>query len=306
MCVIAIKYFKDVGFVGVKNRDRNYRPTIKIKQSNRKQIERLYIWDVVTKYTEGINEYGVSVISASVNGKKDEKEGFLDSGHSGRPRSGDPDFFSPDGKSIRFSLLEKTVEDALKFLIKRELKGNTFIFDKEHCILLEATLDDKEKYIYKARNIKKDEIAVRTNLGVDIKSGYNPNSEDENERLAYKSSISRMNRSLKDLKKVKDPYKMLDAVSDRSNPNPQMNPLRIEKTFGKTILRTTGQLMIIPNDMTLYYRPIWCNMDFNFDKLDSVKSKTYFQILSARKIFESFDNVLIDGYSRLDENILKF
>ena len=75
MCVIAIRFFKDIGWVGVKNRDRNYRPTVHIKQSFRNNVERLYIWDEKTKYTEGLNEFGVSILSAAVAVKDDEKEG---------------------------------------------------------------------------------------------------------------------------------------------------------------------------------------------------------------------------------------
>jgi len=54
MCIVALKYFTDGGWVGVKNRDRNYKPNIRIRQSFRDDVERLYIWDDKTKYTEGI------------------------------------------------------------------------------------------------------------------------------------------------------------------------------------------------------------------------------------------------------------
>ena len=45
MCIVAVKYFPETGWVGVKNRDRNYQPVIKIKQSFRNDIERMYILD---------------------------------------------------------------------------------------------------------------------------------------------------------------------------------------------------------------------------------------------------------------------
>jgi hypothetical protein len=52
---------------------------------------------------------------------------------------------------------------------------------------------------------------------------------------------------------------------------------------------TTGQLMLTPSEMLLSYRPVWCEIDFDFGKLDSQKSKTFFQIVSARKLIgESF------------------
>lgn len=74
MCVIAVKYFEDIGWVGAKNRDRNYQPKVNIVQSNRTGVQRLYIDDALTRYTEGLNEYGVCILSAALSVKNDEKE----------------------------------------------------------------------------------------------------------------------------------------------------------------------------------------------------------------------------------------
>ena len=100
MCVIAAKYFEKTGWVGVKNRDRNYKPTVHVRQSYRGGIERMYIWDEKTKYTEGLNEFGVSILSAAVATKKDEQEGFKNDEQDDVDRP----FFSPDGKKIRKAL----------------------------------------------------------------------------------------------------------------------------------------------------------------------------------------------------------
>jgi hypothetical protein len=45
VCVIAAKYIDKIGWVGVKNRDRMYRPRIHIKKSFRKGIELLLMWE---------------------------------------------------------------------------------------------------------------------------------------------------------------------------------------------------------------------------------------------------------------------
>ena len=50
MCVIAAKYLDDYGWVGIKNRDRNYFLVIDIKQDSREGVEALYIFDSVTSY----------------------------------------------------------------------------------------------------------------------------------------------------------------------------------------------------------------------------------------------------------------
>ena len=73
MCVIAVKYLPDIGWIGVKNRDRGYYPEINIRKSNKHGIERCYIWDANTKYTEGVNEHGIGIISASMATISDEK-----------------------------------------------------------------------------------------------------------------------------------------------------------------------------------------------------------------------------------------
>jgi len=49
MCIIAAKYFKDVGWVGVKNRDRNYVPELSFLLLTRTQPHRLLMKDDMIK-----------------------------------------------------------------------------------------------------------------------------------------------------------------------------------------------------------------------------------------------------------------
>ena len=298
MCTIAVKKFKDVGFIGVKNRDRNYKPNVNIKQSFRNDNERILLWDETSKWTEGVNKHGICILSAATATKKDEKVG-LDTESSV--------IYKPDGKAIRVALLEKTIKDALNVLIKSELSGNTFIFNKNECILMESGYTDGtrsgDEFIYKTQTIK--ESAARTNHGLLLPQlGYDFNSEDPHELESAKSSKERLNTTLKLLSKIKLPNEMLSVISDTSNINPQLNPLRISKTHGKTIMVTTGQIQLTPNDLILSYRPIWCNMKFNFDNLDSPNTSTYFEIISKRglitnNIKESFDTLLQKAYKDL-------
>ena len=66
MCVVAAKYFPDIGWVCVKNRDRNYIPEISFKRQNRDGVEVMMFWDDITQYCEGMNSGGVGIISASL------------------------------------------------------------------------------------------------------------------------------------------------------------------------------------------------------------------------------------------------
>lgn len=281
MCICAVKYFKDIGWVGVKNRDRNYKPTVHIKQSFRNDIERLYIWDEKTKYTEGLNEFGIGVISAAVATKKDEKEVAN--------AAGEESFFSPDGKKIRTALLEKTLDKVIAKIIELEVPGNTFAFTKDKCFLVEGAFTDEEMtdYQWKKVEIKKDETCVRTNHGILLGfAGYQDGPDsDEDEKASRKSSEMRLEKTKAAIKKVKEGRDMLDCISDStSDKNPQLNPLRTSKTHGSSILVTTGQIMLIPSELTLCYRPIWSEIEFNFNKLDGETRKTSFEVISKKKL----------------------
>ena len=71
MCVVAVKKINNFGWIGVKNRDRNYETEVVINQNNREGMQRLYIDDKLSRWTEGLNEYGVCVLSASLSVKSD-------------------------------------------------------------------------------------------------------------------------------------------------------------------------------------------------------------------------------------------
>jgi hypothetical protein len=295
MCVIAAKYFDKVGWVAGKNRDRNYKPTIAIRQSYRKGIERMYMFDKKTKYTEGLNEHGIAILSSAVAVKKDEKEGFSNPDKVNNERY---DLGSPDGKKIRTALLESTLKGVIRSLIESQIPGNTLVFTKDKCFLIEGVFTNTEKteYIHEIREIKKDQTVVRTNHGLWIEAGYKEDPEDEHMNNAWKSSTTRLETVQASIKTQTDPYEFLNCMSSTEDKNPQMNPVRMEQTHGKSIMRTTGQLLIIPSEMTLYYRPIWCHTEFDFDKINHPKSQTYFQILSSRSLFSECLSTFKDFY----------
>ncbi|HPM74228.1 MAG TPA: hypothetical protein PLA71_00735 [Saccharofermentans sp.] len=289
MCIVALKYFKDKGWTGAKNRDRNYRPRIVVKQSFRQDIERLYMYDSNTKYTEGLNEFGTSILSAATLVKNDEKEGQKSS----KPRG--EEFASPDGKNIRTALLEKDIEDTVNYLIDREFNGNTIIFNQDRAFLLEGALNSEQVFKHEVREIKQSQTIVRTNHGIWLPwAGYQADSEDEHFRYARKSSEARKKQVEKDIKTIEEASHMLDAISDVSNKKDnQMNPIRLRRhahEHGSSIMLTTGQLMIIPSELTLYYRPIWCTMDLNnINTLERMDSKTFFQPMSMKPIYDKLN-----------------
>jgi len=279
MCVVVSKYFEGIGWVLAKNRDRNYEPTIKMVQRKDGGVERLYLFDLETGYSEGLNEYGISILSAATAVKSDEKEISQKKKANGTSR---------DGRRIRSALLQKTVDKALNTLIQSKLVGNTFITDGKTCYLLEAGYGSKEArtnddYKHKVVKCSKDKAYSRTNHGVLIPElGY----QSYPARNAYKreSSDSRYKIALENASRSKDPQELLNSIGVTPKSNPQLNPIRLKKNKPEDML-TTGQILLIPDHKTLTYRPTLSEVELdNYNKINGVKSNTYFEIISNRQL----------------------
>jgi hypothetical protein len=276
MCVLAAVYWPNFGWVGVKNRDRNYRPTVDFRKSHLDDIERLYIWDEKTRYTEGLNQYGVAIISASLMTKDDEKE------HS--KGETEADYYSPDGKKIRTALLEPTVKDAVKSCINSKLSGHTFIFDAENLYLLEGAKLAGDGYAHKVVKANHSQRPVRTNHGIILpKAGYQK-EEDEEQTQSRESSESRLKLAKEKVSEATSPMSLINGLTYHKKEDPQMNPMRLDPA--PTHLKTTGQLMLIPRRQTLYYRPILCDISFDYAKLNQPQSHTFFELLSMRPLLK--------------------
>ncbi len=208
-------------------------------------------------------------------------------------------YFSTDGKKIRSALFEKTPLAAINKLIESELSGCTLAFDEDDCYLLESgnkllnpeaeegeTL--KYKFVYKAIKIPTSEWVVRTNHGILLPQfGYSNDSDDPKVLHSRKSSESRYNAVASEMDKVKEPAQLLDALSVTPHKDTLMNPLRhgdIKKRGAAKEMVTTGQLMLFPQERTLHYRPIHSDIEFDWTKINREDSKTFFEIISAKKL----------------------
>lgn len=288
MCVVAAKHFPEVGWVLAKNRDRNYEPVIKMVQTKTGGVERLYLYDLQTGYSEGINEYGISIISAAVAVKTDEKEGAKKGGKDKANGT------SPDGRRIRKALLEKTVDKALKSLIDSKIPGNTFVTDGKTCYLLESgykpTDTERVNYQHEVVKCNPKESYVRTNHGLMLTFlGYSKKIPDQVKKR--ESSESRLEAAQASVKKANDPQEFLNALGHTPHKNPQMNPIRLAKN-DPTDMLTTGQILLIPSYHTLTYRPTLSEVELdNYNKINGVQSKTYFEIISNRQLITFKDFV---------------
>jgi len=273
------KYLPDLGWVGIKNRDRGYYPTINIRKSRMGGIERIYIWDENTGYTEGLNEHGISIISASMATISDEK-GQTGTTHEGTRQN----YLSPDGKKIRTAMLERDCISALESLVEKQLTGHTFVFDQNRCFMLESSHRNGD-FVYKIEEIIKPHTCVRTNHGILLPwAGYQRVPNDPSHSRKRVSSEVRKIKAELGLHRATTLDECMNSILDHKDSNPQLNPCRRDSRNG--YMKTTGQLALVPSQLTLYYRPIWSGINFDYDKLNGANERCFFEIISQRALHQ--------------------
>jgi hypothetical protein len=284
MSVIAAKYFKDVGWVLAKNVDLTYKPKVRIRKSFRREIERLYIWNETTKYTEGLNEFGVGIVCAKIDLKDHDFTGAKNSQIQNLNPS-NRTYYSPDGLRIRTALFESNVLKAAKKLVEFQITGNALVADSDRCFVFEGAYikdnEGDEKYVYKVVEVPKEKFVVRTNHGILLPfTGFQ--SEDPTQSADRASSEIRYKKVVQGIQKANTFQQLLEVMSDKKDINPQLNPLRMDNNKG--VQRTTGQIIIVPGETTLHYRAIWCEIQFNLEQMNQENEKTFFEIVSTRKL----------------------
>ena len=272
MCTMAAKYFYDIGWCAVKNRDRNYIPDVTFKLGKTNGMDRLLFYDEMTDYQEGFNSMGVSILSTSLMVIDDEEV-------IASPNQGG----AGDGAKIKEALAEKNPEKAAQAVIDLELTGHTFVFDQDRLFAVEAYLDtETNKYYYDMEEIKRSQTIARTNHGIWLeKAGYQLGI-DKNQDLSRKSSESRMKQAEAVLKRAKTPQDIIDGMCGQPNKNTQMNVLRT--TTDRKMMRTTAQEMIIPIESTFFLRPVQTKMEIDFWRLNQLKQDMWVEILSNRSL----------------------
>lgn len=156
-CITVAKQF-DGDMVLFKNRDRNYKPRLKIvREITDTGNEVCYVIDDDTDWVEGMNHKGIGLINSALFVKRDEKE------YDKKKKKKAP---SKDGARIRKVLSEKTFLDSVKSAISIEggLKGHTLMGNGMKLVTIENT--SRTKPVVKIKDLKKEPI-VRTNHGIE-------------------------------------------------------------------------------------------------------------------------------------------
>jgi hypothetical protein len=244
-CVVA-KINVDGKTILAKNIDRGYKAQIEIVHEIVGGVEMVYLHDKLTDWSEGINEFGIGIVNASLQVDFDEKEGDLAKQNL---EKGKAPKVSYDGLKIRTALANNKLSEAIQSIVyyKGEdekdvgVKGMTIVSNLKHSFIIEMT----SKHLPVIKKIDKDDTIVRTNHGVEYKdTGYTSGVKRD-------SSISRMNLAKEALKKVKSAKEVLNAMSKQYTKDNFMNPYRRKNKYD---METTSQVMYNLDDLEFHLR----------------------------------------------------
>jgi autotransporter translocation and assembly factor TamB len=262
-CTIAAVRIDD-GVVLAKNRDRGYKARVEIIHEIVDGVEVVYWRDIDTDWSEGMNEYGISIVNSALSTASDEKEGekVLKQRKIKNDKT-EKKVYSKDGQKIREALTKKDMRSAVKSLIeftgtksKWGLRGETFVSDGKDIYVIEMT----SKHAPIIKKLKEDsKIVVRSNHGVYQKdAGYTTGEK-------RKSSVSRMELAKKHLKDAKTDMDVINTLKQKYDDDPFLNPYRTKNMYN---MQTTGQIM-----MNLDKKLIVVRMDNEMGEFVGIKNK---------------------------------
>ena len=243
-CVIATVHLNGETFLA-KNRDRKYNPTIEIIHELINGTEVMFIHDELTDWSEGMNEYGIGIINASLMVDFDEQEGNRVNGDKDK-KGVTP---SHDGLKIRQALSKNSLRDSIESIVKFigmdkkdvGVKGMTMIANPKHSFLIELT----SEHLPVIKKIDKPNVVVRTNHGIAYPdTGYTSGIKRE-------SSLSRKKIAKKELEKINNPNQILDTMSHQWTEDNFMNPYRRDNKFD---MHTTGQILMNLDKLKFSFR----------------------------------------------------
>ena len=216
-----------------KNRDRAYKPQLEIVHEIVDGVEIAYLRDMITDWSEGLNEYGIGVLNTALMVGYDENEKKIVK-KGGRP--------SKDGARIRTALTKKTLRETVETVVKMGVKGHTFVSDPQKMVSMEMTSKHNPKL--DIRDLSSDNF-VRTNHGYHYyDAGYTKGDD-------YLSSKIRKISAEKVLGAAEEAMDILDGLKKQFYASDShLNMRRDTKKMS-----TSSQLMLNLTDreMTLHY-----------------------------------------------------
>jgi DNA topoisomerase IB/GNAT superfamily N-acetyltransferase len=240
-CIIFSKKCDGAVVLG-KVRDRGYDPEVCIYHVEVGGTEVCVLFDRITGFCEGVNEFGIGVVNSALMVLQDESEGI--GGEDREPE------LSPDGIKILKALTHDTVPKVLESLIsykpkrwQRGLKGHTLVSDGSLVYALENTRIHTPKTL----KLDPDDVNTRTNHGVYYPgAGYTKGPD-------YISSVVRQWEAKKKLEKETRAEDLMPSLTQAiEDTDGSLNPVRFTDK-----MRTTSQMLVDPanREVFLYLVP---------------------------------------------------
>lgn len=220
--IVGAKLGDDI--VLAKNRDRNYTPKIKVIHELINDVEVAYMLDIDTDYSEGMNEFGIGIINATLQAEADETAKEKSSEKKGNIQS-------EDGFKIRHALGLPTASDVIRSVVTftgnstgrnslsgkpTALNGHSIVGTTKNIFFIE-NISDRPPII---KRMKKNRVIVRTNHGeVYSKAGYQKG-------IDRKSSVMRKLIASKLMKKIHSPDEVLPTLNKKYKVPGWANPRR--------------------------------------------------------------------------------
>lgn len=239
MCVII--YYKHANNnILIKNRDTRHIPQIEIIHEIINNVEVVYIHDLKTAWTEGLNEYGFAIINSSLNSKSDKI--IKDSNHNDKIKSQNKYLNAISKCSInkfQDSIINQSYYNDIA------LQGHTIYGTPYFCVHLESYTDREP--IIKLLNVS----SVFTNHEINIKNSKSYKYERKKSSILRKQIIEKeLNLNKDNINSYSDLLNLLNNNYD--NIDTTYHPYRCNDIY------TTSQLLMDLNNKVFIF-----NYDIN-------------------------------------------
>lgn len=263
MCIIVYKKINKKTYI-LKNRDRNYKPSIKIIHEIRNGVEVVYIEDAASLWVEGMNQYGYGILNTTMNEVFDSAVGFTPPDNVNMISK--EKYLNALCQKNAFETLDKLLTD--DFCNDMAFQGHTVFAGFNN---LAVHIESKTKQKSKAEIIC-DEYFSTTNHGL-IMPKFGGVS-------GYSLLSSTMRKTLIDLEMANLKIGTINDIKQAMNQNystleNNFNTYKLNKNNGKIF--TTGQIGICLTDKIFTYS--YDILNCNFIGIDTKLPQNYKPII---------------------------
>jgi hypothetical protein len=231
------------GMMFAKNRDRPYKPEVRIVHEVREGVEVAYLEDISTGWREGLNEYGIGVVNTALMVRDDEKE---------KQRIARGTIVkTKDGLKILAALSEKTVKAACDSIVNNRVHGHTFVGSPDEMWSIEGT----SRHPYQATKVDiSNGVEVRTNHGLDFEDAGYRDGEDRYSSMIRKISAE---RAAEDAVGAQDMMRLMRKKAFFQKSKAHLNMMRETKK-----MNTVSQMAMDLDARILYFNVLKDKVDF--------------------------------------------